>query len=131
MNTRAYNSCCMLPIKKNRFVVKLVNVIHQSTCVLIRWLWAPLHRTQIVILVQVLLRQPLPISRMYRLNNVHLLHGMPTILGKCVSLSKHRNKTQKNKKKTDRELCFYLNAIFMWSESINWPKNTNKYQRSQ
>lgn len=63
------------------YVVNLVLIHRQYTYAPIRWSWAPVHRTQIVVIEVVLLRPRLPITTS---NHDHLLHGMSTILGKFV-----------------------------------------------
>lgn len=67
-------------------VVILVWIRRQYTYAPIRWSWAPVHRTQIVVIEVVLLHPRLPIttSNPRTMNHDHLLHGMSTILGKFV-----------------------------------------------
>lgn len=64
------------------YVVILVWIHRQYTYAPIRWSWVPVHRTQIVVIEVVLLRQRLPITTSNPMNHDHLLHGMSTILGK-------------------------------------------------
>lgn len=78
----------------------LVWIRRQYTCAPIRWSWAPVHRTQIVVIEVVLLRPTLPITtqsnrsnrsnRSNPMNHDHLLHGMSTILGKFVCYSTNK-----------------------------------------
>lgn len=56
----------------------------QYTYAPIRWSWAPVHRTQIVVIEVVRLRPRLQIITSNLMNHDHLLHGMSTILGKFV-----------------------------------------------
>lgn len=71
------------------YIVILVWIHRQYTYAPIRWSWAPVHRTQIVVIEVVRLRPRLPIITSNPMNHDHLLHGMSTILGKFVCFHHH------------------------------------------